>query len=196
MRFNWLMLIPVAVLGVVLGSAAMQLGRNVDARQSGVATDELPSTREGRTAPDLTLTPLGDLPLLRRSDLARGEPVIVNFFASWCPPCRTEHPVLTALAEAGTPLYGVNYRDPNDGGLRFLAELGNPYDRIGADEPARMGPEWGVIAMPETFFIDGEGTVVLHFRGPVTRRAVETRIAPALAEAGIALPLPMDWADS
>jgi cytochrome c biogenesis protein CcmG/thiol:disulfide interchange protein DsbE len=96
--------------------------------------------------------------------------------------------VLTALAEAGLPLFGVNYNDRVDQALSFLNELGDPYDAIGRDDRAGNGINWGIVAMPETFFIDASGTVVLHFRGPVTRRAIETQIAPALAEAGLALP--------
>jgi cytochrome c biogenesis protein CcmG/thiol:disulfide interchange protein DsbE len=103
--------------------------------------------------------------------MLEGEGLIaVNFFASWCPPCRVEHPILTALAEAGLPLYGVNYNDRVDQALSFLTELGDPYDAIGRDDRAGNGLNWGIVAMPETFFIDDTGTVVLHFRGPVTRR--------------------------
>jgi cytochrome c biogenesis protein CcmG/thiol:disulfide interchange protein DsbE len=75
-----------------------------------------------------------------------------------------------------------------DQALSFLTELGDPYDAIGRDDRAGNGLNWGIVAMPETFFIDDTGTVVLHFRGPVTRRAIENQIAPALAEAGHALP--------
>jgi cytochrome c biogenesis protein CcmG/thiol:disulfide interchange protein DsbE len=135
------------------------------------------------------LQPLADTELLTRADLEGNGLVVVNFFASWCPPCRAEHPTLTALAEAGAPLYGVNYRDRVDQALSFLGELGNPYDRIGRDDQARNGANWGVVAMPETFFVDDTGTVVLHFRGPVTERALRNQIRPALAEAGHELPL-------
>jgi cytochrome c biogenesis protein CcmG/thiol:disulfide interchange protein DsbE len=82
----------------------------------------------------------------------------------------------------------VNYNDRVDQALGFLTELGNPYDAIGRDDRAGNGIDWGVVAMPETFFIDDTGTVVLHFRGPVTRRSIENQIAPRLAEAGHALP--------
>ena len=189
MKINWLMVLPLVFMAIFLGLAATRLATNQTALEHGVDTAAIPSVQEGAPAPTLTLEPLGQTPLLTREDLASGEGlVIVNFWASWCPPCRAEHPTLTALAEAGVPLYGINYRDRTDQALSFLNELGNPYARLGRDEPGRMGPEWGVVAMPETFFIDGNGNVILHFRGPVITRSLENQIRPALAEAGFTLP--------
>lgn len=189
MKVNWLMILPLAVTAGFFGIAGYQLMNTQNALQQGVDTQALPSARQGREAPDLALQPLGQTPLLTRDALAGNGLVMVNFFASWCPPCRAEHPVLTALAEAGVPLYGVNYRDRIDQALGFLDELGNPYDLIGRDEQARNGADWGVVAMPETFFIDDSGTVVLHFRGPVTERALRGQIRPALAAVGHNIPL-------
>lgn len=148
MRANWLMILPVALTMGFFGIAGYQLMNNQNALQDGVDTQALPSAQQGRAAPDLSLQPLGDTALLSRADLEGNGLVIVNFFASWCPPCRAEHPTLTALAEAGVPLYGVNYRDRTDQALGFLDELGNPYDAIGRDEQARNGADWGVVAMP------------------------------------------------
>ena len=189
MKFNWLMVLPFALTAGFFGIAGYQLMNNQNALQQGVDTQALPSAQQGRIAPDLDLQPLGQSALLTRADLTGNGLVMVNFFASWCPPCRAEHPVLTALAAAGVPLYGVNYRDRIDQALGFLDELGNPYALIGRDEQARNGADWCVVAMPETFFIDDTGTVVLHFRGPVTERALRGQIRPALAAAGHDLPL-------
>jgi cytochrome c biogenesis protein CcmG/thiol:disulfide interchange protein DsbE len=188
MKFNWLMILPLILFLGITGIWLWQLQNNQFAQQQGVDTQALPSAQQGRPAPDLNLEPLADNALLTRDMLEGNGLVAVNFFASWCPPCRAEHPVLTALAEAGMPLYGVNYNDRIDQALGFLDELGNPYDAIGRDDRAGNGIDWGVVAMPETFFIDDAGNVVLHFRGPVTRRSIENQIAPALAEAGHALP--------
>jgi cytochrome c biogenesis protein CcmG/thiol:disulfide interchange protein DsbE len=188
MKFNWLMILPLILFLGITGIWLWQLQNNQFAQQQGVDTQALPSAQQGRPAPDLNLEPLADNALLTRDMLEGNGLVAVNFFASWCPPCRAEHPVLTALAEAGMPLYGVNYNDRIDQALGFLDELGNPYDAIGRDDRAGNGIDWGVVAMPETFFIDDAGNVVLHFRGPVTHRSIENQIAPALAEAGHALP--------
>ena len=126
MRINWLMLLPLALTAGFFGIAGWQLMHNQDALQQGVDTQALPSAQQGRPAPGLALEPMGDTPLLTRADLEGNGLVVVNFFASWCPPCRAEHPVLTALAEAGAPLYGVNYRDRINQATGFLTELGNP----------------------------------------------------------------------
>ncbi|MBO6602839.1 MAG: DsbE family thiol:disulfide interchange protein [Roseicyclus sp.] len=191
MKLNWLMVLPVLLTLGFFAIAGTQLMTNRDNLQQGVDSTALPSTQEGRTAPDLALEQLADTPLLTRADLQGNGLVILNFWASWCPPCRAEHPTLTDLAEAGNPLFGVNYRDRVDQALSFLDELGNPYDRIGRDDAARNGRDWGVIAMPETFFINNDGVVVHHFRGPVTRRALDSQIIPALAAAGYELiPIP------
>lgn len=187
MKINWLMMVPLIVTLGFFGIAGVQLINNQSGLQQGVDTQALPSTREGRDAPPLELTQLGDTDLLSRADLEGNGLVIVNFFASWCPPCRAEHPTLTALAEAGNPLFGVNYRDQTNQALSFLEELGNPYDRIGQDLEARNGRDWGVVAMPETFFVNDEGIVVYHFRGPITSRVLDNQVIPSLAEAGYSL---------
>src|SRR3546814_1897837 len=107
------------------------------------------------------------------ADLAGSGVVMVNFFASWCVPCRAEHPHLTAFVEeTGIPLYGINHRDKPEDAAAWLAELGNPYRRIGAD-PGRAAVEWGVTGVPETFIIDGEGRIRYHHRGPLVPEVIE-----------------------
>ncbi len=188
MKFNWILVLPLVITAAFFGVAAVQLMTNQEELSLGVDGTSLPSTREGHPAPDLQLSPLAQFEELSRADLEGNGLVMINFFASWCPPCRAEHPTLTALAEAGVPLFGINYRDQPANALSFLEELGNPYTRIGADPEARMGREWGVVAMPETYFINDEGVVVYHFRGPIVGRSLENQVIPALAEAGYELP--------
>lgn len=188
MKLNWLMILPLALTTSFFGIAGWQLANNQFDQSTGVDTQSLRSAQQGHPAPALDLVALPGTPLLTRDALEGEDLVILNFFASWCPPCRAEHPTLTALAEAGVPLYGVNYRDRDVQALSFLEELGNPYDLIGTDPQARNGRDWGVVAMPETFFINAEGVIVLHFRGPIVRRSLENQVRPALARAGYSLP--------
>ena len=188
MKINWLMVLPLLLTGSFFAIAGWQLSNNRDALGNGVDTTSLRSAQQGQPAPELELTELPGTPLLTRDALEGQDLVILNFFASWCPPCRAEHPTLTALAEACVPLYGVNYRDIESQALSFLEELGNPYDLIGADAQTRNALNWGIVAMPETFFINAEGIVVLHFRGPIVRRSLANQVRPQLAEAGYTLP--------
>jgi len=108
-------------------------------------------------------------------------PALVNIFASWCVPCRAEHPLLTQLAEEeGVVIYGVAYKDKPEAANAFLAELGNPYRRVGFDEDGQAGVEWGVTGVPETFVLDAKGTVVFKQTGPLTPDAVRRDLLPAL----------------
>jgi len=145
--------------------------------------DALPSVLVGRPAPPVALTPLGDAPLLTDAEIAAPGVKLVNYWASWCAPCRVEHPVLMQLAAEGIPIHGVNYKDQPDNARAFLRELGDPYATLGADVSGRTGIDWGLYGVPETYVIDGQGRVVLRFAGPVTPEALERRIRPALAEA-------------
>jgi cytochrome c biogenesis protein CcmG/thiol:disulfide interchange protein DsbE len=108
----------------------------------------------------------------------------VNFWASWCAPCRAEHPILVDLAAEGIPVHGVNVRDDPAKALAFLAELGNPYATVGADRTGRAALAWGTYGVPETFVLDGAGRVVLRYAGPITREILEQTIRPGLAAAG------------
>ena len=145
--------------------------------------DALPSARAGQPAPPVVLTELSDKVTFDDAVLREPGVKLVNFWASWCAPCRVEHPHLKALAEEGIPIYGVNYKDTPDKALGFLEELGDPYAGIGADDSGRMALDWGLYGVPETFVIDGEGVVRLRFAGPITSRVLEETIRPAMAEA-------------
>ena len=147
--------------------------------------NELPSAMVGRVAPPIQITPLpGQRPFVAADFMGGQKFTFVNFWASWCAPCRAEHPNLVKLADAGVPVYGVNYRDAPDQARAFLDELGNPYALGGADPNARMALDWGVYGIPETFVIGADGRVITRVAGPLTQRAIETRVKPALAAAG------------
>lgn len=141
--------------------------------------NDLPSTMIGRDAPKLTTTQLADIPALTAADLTAGGIKLVNFWASWCGPCRAEHPTLQALADEGIVIHGINYKDQEAKAIAFLGELGNPYTKIGKDN-GRTGLDWGLYGVPETFIIDGNGKVLLRHAGPVTKRVLEEVIRPVL----------------
>jgi cytochrome c biogenesis protein CcmG/thiol:disulfide interchange protein DsbE len=145
--------------------------------------DALPSALEGRPAPAVQVTQLADKNPFKDSDLRSGDVKLVNYWASWCAPCRVEHPHLETLADQGITIYGVNYKDKPDNALKFLEELGDPYAALGADANGRMALDWGLYGVPETYVIDGKGQIVLRFAGPITEKVLESTILPAIEEA-------------
>ena len=145
--------------------------------------DALPSARVGRPVPAVALERLGSAEPFAGEELLAPGVKLVNYWASWCAPCRVEHPTLEALAAEGVPIYGINYKDDPAKALTFLEELGNPYVAVGADPDGRTALEWGLYGVPETYVIDGNGVVLLRFAGPITQRALEGEIRPAMSRA-------------
>lgn len=138
----------------------------------------LPSALIGKPAPDLALPALDGLtkdgapmPGFARADLATGEVTVVNMWASWCGPCRIEHPSLMALEKAGVRMFGMNYKDNTENARRFLGGLGNPFSRVGVDADGRAAIEWGVYGVPETFVVDGKGRIAFKHVGPIADEA-------------------------
>jgi cytochrome c biogenesis protein CcmG, thiol:disulfide interchange protein DsbE len=128
----------------------------------------LPSMLIDRPLPAFTLPGLaaGDAPLLHTQ--FRGEPKLINIFASWCITCKVEHPYLEELARQGLPLYGIDWKDTPADGARYLAQFGNPYRQVGNDLPGRTVIDLGVSGAPETFVVDRHGRVRYRHVGPVT----------------------------
>jgi cytochrome c biogenesis protein CcmG/thiol:disulfide interchange protein DsbE len=114
----------------------------------------------------------------------KGEVTVVNVFASWCIPCRDEHPLLVALKDVtGVRLFGINQSDAPENARAFLAELGNPYDAVGADRDRRVSIDWGVYGVPETFVVDAQGVITFKHVGPLTPKAIEAELLPAIEAA-------------
>jgi len=139
----------------------------------------LPSAMIDQEAPAFTLAGLGETKPGLATDQLTGQVVLINFFASWCVPCRAEHPLLMSIPhELGVPLYGIAYKDKPEDAARFLSELGDPYGRIGADRDGRVGIDFGVYGVPETYIIDKAGHIRLRHVGPLTPADVAKEIAP------------------
>lgn len=114
----------------------------------------------------------------------KGAVTVVNVFASWCIPCRDEHPLLVALKDiAGVRLYGINQSDAPENARAFLAELGNPYDAVGMDRDRRVSIDWGVYGVPETFVVDAQGIITFKHVGPLSPEAIEANLLPAIEAA-------------
>ncbi len=145
--------------------------------------NDLPSVFLGKPAPAIEQAALPGIPSPVQADLAQGRVVLVNFWASWCPPCRAEHPTLTALAAEGIPVIGVNMMDREGDALAFLAADGNPFSSIAFDPKGRTRLEWGVTAPPETFIVNGKGEVVYRFIGPLVGDDYSQRFRPELDKA-------------
>src|SRR3990172_9209525 len=148
----------------------------------------LPSALIGKPVPDFALPPIEglsaggkDVPGFAASDLAQGEPTIVNVFASWCAECQIEHPLLLALGQQeGIRLFGIDYKDDPASARRFLGRYGNPYARVGADRSGRTAIDFGVYGVPETYVITGDGKIAFRHVGPLTEQAVKDKILPLL----------------
>jgi cytochrome c biogenesis protein CcmG/thiol:disulfide interchange protein DsbE len=139
----------------------------------------LPSAMLDKPAPAFSLTGLTEGALSLRG--LAGQPAVINFFASWCVPCRIEHPVLMRLArEDHVRIYGIAYKDKPADAARLLAQFGDPYQATGLDRDGQVGLDFGVYGVPETYVLDKTGTIRKRFVGPLTDEAVETELLPLL----------------
>ncbi len=148
----------------------------------GHDVQELPSAMIEKPAPPFDLAGLGgDSPLAL--DALKGQPVVINFFASWCVPCRIEHPLLMRLAQQDhLPLYGIAYKDKPDDSSHLLATFGDPYRQVGMDRDGRVGLDFGVYGVPETYVLDRTGRIRKRFVGPLTAETVEKELLPLLKQ--------------
>lgn len=145
----------------------------------------VPSVLLNKPVPTIDLPAIKnfDTPGISPADFS-GHVTVVNVFASWCIPCRDEHPFIMELAEQGVAVYGINQKDAAENAKAFLDELGNPYQRIGADSKGRASIDWGVYGVPETFVVNPQGIITYKHTGPLSRHSFETSLKPAIEAAG------------
>lgn len=164
-------LILLAFLALV---AILGIGLTLDPRK-------VPSPLIGKPVPEFSLPPVKGRTLGLSSADLKGEVSLVNVFASWCVPCRQEHPLIEQLAKE-VPVHGLNYKDRPEDAERWLDELGDPYTRTGADVDGRVAIDWGVYGVPETFVIDREGRVAYKHIGPITPQIMSEKLVPLIGQ--------------
>jgi len=166
-------LLPLGIFILLVGFLAV--GLKLDPR-------EVPSPLVGKPAPAF------ELPILQQPDKRfvpgdmRGKVWLLNVWASWCVSCREEHPMLLALAKRGVmPILGLNYKDKRDEATAWLKQFGNPYELSVVDADGRIGIDYGVYGVPETYLIDAEGVIRYKQIGPITAAILEQKILPLAA---------------
>ena len=167
-------LIPLVLFAVLVGFLAVGLNR--DPR-------EVPSPLVGKPVPAFSLPQLAAPEKSFSPEQMKGQVWVFNVWASWCVSCRQEHPLLVEFARAGVaPLIGLDYKDKREDGLRWLKQFGNPYDLSAFDADGRVGIDYGVYGVPETYVIDKQGVIRHKHIGPVTVEALEKTIIPLINE--------------
>lgn len=180
-RRKLIALLPLILFG---GLALLFLFRLDDAGNN----TKLPSALIDKPVPTFTLPPVEGLlrdgqqvPGLSSDDLKGNGVVVVNVWASWCVPCRAEHPFMMDLAkDSRFRLVGINYKDKPENARRFLGDLGNPFAAAGSDQNGRVGIDWGVYGVPETYIVDDTGTIRFKYVGPLTDDIPAKVFYPAL----------------
>ena len=173
---NLLFILPVLLFIALAAYFAVSL-------RPGYDPHEVPSALLDKEAPQFSLDGLHGAGIAR--DALKGGPVLINFFASWCVPCRVEHPLLMRLTEHDhVPLYGIDYKDKPEDATKFLTEFGDPYRAIGIDRDGRAGLDFGVYGVPETYVLDKTGHIRKRFVGPLTVQQVEKELLPLLKKLG------------
>jgi cytochrome c biogenesis protein CcmG/thiol:disulfide interchange protein DsbE len=132
---------------------------------------ELPSVLIEKKVPRFEAESLLDNKKFISTEEFGNKTVIVNFFATWCKPCREEHPYIKRLSNAkGIKIIGINYKDNPQRTIKWLKELGNPYSKIAIDSNGQIGIDWGVYGLPETFIVNAKGIIKYRHVGPITKK--------------------------
>ena len=175
MKSRLLFLLPLATLLVLAGFFGWSLLSGRDPASIGSAV-------VNRPAPPLAAPALRDgEPALTDALLRSGKPVLINFFASWCAPCLLEHPLLLRLKEReGATIIGIAWKNKPDEARAWLKKLGDPFRYAGVDPEGKLSLDWGLSGVPETYLVDGDGIVRLHYRRAINERDVTESILPLL----------------
>ncbi len=171
---------------LLFGGFALIAGKMLhDQDVNGLDISAIPSALIGAKAPALSLPPLEGSNLPALTDAAiKGKLTLVNVFASWCIPCRQEHPLLQELSkDSRITVVGINYKDSRANALRFLGELGNPFAAIGVDPNGKAVIDWGVYGIPESYLVGADGTILFKKVGPFDPRSIERDLLPAITAA-------------
>lgn len=165
---RWMALLPIVALVALGGFLAFQMNRMAS---SGQGAEYRPAALVGKPVPETVLPLLegsaASEKMLDPKTAAVGKPVVLNVFASWCAPCRLEHPQLMALKAQGVKIIGIAYKDDPANTRAFLDELGDPFDVVLVDREGRAGLDLGISGVPETFVIDAYGVIQHKASGPV-----------------------------
>ncbi len=177
LRRRVIVLLPIAAFAALVALFYFRLGSGDPSR--------LPSALIGKPAPGLVLPALDGVgvPAFAPAEFA-GQVTVVNVWASWCLPCRDEHPFLVQLAaDKRIRLVGINYKDAPANAKSFLSRYGNPFAAIGVDSGGRAAIEWGVYGVPETFLVGRDGKIAFKHVGPIDARSLDALIKPAIEKA-------------
>ncbi len=171
LSFRIIVFLPVAVFILASGAFLIFMLNQRSVEEKSAAS-------QIKIAPMFQLTPLqgSAIDSFSGDDLRQKKVFIVNVWASWCAPCRAEHPLLMKLTQRDDIIVaGIAYKDEPENAQRFLERFGNPYDRLGLDQTGRAALGWGIYGVPESFVVDGSGRILFHQRGPLTDLAAITR---------------------
>ncbi|SDR96945.1 cytochrome c biogenesis protein CcmG, thiol:disulfide interchange protein DsbE [Halopseudomonas xinjiangensis] len=173
-----LLLIPLAIFLVLAGFFLHTLWSKSQQEGPASSSIELPSPLIGKPFPEFSLPSVEeDGPTITEEDL-KGQPALVNVWATWCVACRAEHPVLNRLAEQGVVIHGVNYKDDSAAARSWLKDFHDPYQLDVADTEGRLGIDLGVYGAPETYLIDAEGIIRYKFIGVIDDRVWKNKLGP------------------
>lgn len=169
---RYLLLLPL----ILFGAMALMLGVGLKLDSSQVN-----SPLVGKPAPEFQAPSLQNPGRnVQLSDL-KGQVALVNVWASWCTTCRQEHPYLMALSEQGVPIYGIDYKDERAEAIAWLEKYGNAYQAVAFDAEGRVGMDWGVYGVPETYVVDRQGVIRYKHTGAITAHSLREKLQPLIA---------------